>query len=237
MYKRQAISKATHEPNAPVSLNEWFKAVGDAVVAPSNYPLYSFINTLKKTNGDKLANQLLNSTVNGKKIAELIGFATFSDRVIEGHWDLLSRDFQKAIRLSWFDSKFPFTCDAPMPNLVVNALIGVYGAPAFVNTRRSQRLRYTAKTNEMFCDLFVFDQCRYFFDWLPTLETFESRFSSIEFQVLARCIMDRIGRHNWSSDVHTLRGAAVASYEEVPSAGFFDFSARETVVVSTKEGK
>lgn len=141
---------------------------------------------------------------------------------------MLSAEFRKAIRMPWFDAEGRFTCDVALPNLIVNALVGVYGVPSIVNTRKSQRLRYTAKTNEMFCDLFVFDQCRYFFDWLPTLETFESRFKSVPFQVLMRCIMDRIGRHNHNCDIHTFRGAAVADSNEIPSAGFFNFSDRET---------
>jgi hypothetical protein len=79
--RKATVAKATFQPGDDVPFEQWLDQVGDAVVAPGNYPLRSFINTLKKIDGDKLANQILGSRVNGKNISQLIEVATFADGV------------------------------------------------------------------------------------------------------------------------------------------------------------
>jgi len=39
----------------------------------------------------------------------------------------------------------------------------------WLSTNPSDASRYKAKSTEMFTDLFVLDQCRYYFDWFPTI--------------------------------------------------------------------
>ena len=109
----------------------------------------------------------------------------------------------------WFDRAQRFSCDSVFPHLLTNSLLALYGYPYFVNAGSSLRHSYTAKQTTMFTDTFVFDQCRYFFDWFPVVELVPARFKSRGFQVVARCIMDRIGRSDWSSDSHPFRLSAV----------------------------
>lgn len=118
-----------------------------------------------------------------------------------------------------------------LANLLINSLLGFYGRLASPNPRESLRLKYQAKETEMFTDLSVFDECRYYYDWFPTVEQSPSRFESIAFQVLARCILDRIERSDWKSDSHPFRGAAVAGRDEVPEAKWYNFKPRQTVTV------
>jgi len=132
-----------------------------------------------------------------------------------------------AVGTSWFDRTARLTCDLPLPNLIVNSLLGIYGRPWFVNPRLSDRVSYRAKTRRMYCDLFVLDQCRSYFDWFPTVDLCPTRFQSTPFQIVARSILDRIGRHNFSPDIHPFRGAAVLSFSEHEVAGCYRFKDRE----------
>jgi hypothetical protein len=140
-----------------------------------------------------------------------------TNSVIEGNWDIISPELLAAIRCSWFDYKARLTCDVPLPNLLVNSLIGAYGRPYFYNARLSHRVRYTSNFREMYCDLFVFDQCRSFFDWFPTVQACPSRFESIPFQIVARCIIDRLCWANFYNTANPFRGAAIGSISEIPT--------------------
>ncbi len=73
----------------------------------------------------------------------------------------------------WFDSPGArlagLFCDAPLPNLIVDLLVGVYGYPYHVNLKKLKRFEYTAKETPMYTDVFVLDQCRYLYDLVPTI--------------------------------------------------------------------
>lgn len=209
---------------------DWARQAGDIVLSPSSYPVYSFYRLLKSEKPpDFLVDQLGNLKIGGQELGKFLGYASLMDHVLEGHWKVLSEPMLRAVALSWFDQKHPFSCDAPLPNLLINSLLGIYGRPAFPNPRQCVRLKYRAKQTEMFTDLLVLDQCRYYYDWFPTVEQSPARFESVAFQVLARCILDRIERADWNSDSHPFRGAAVASAGEIPVAKLYTFAPREAV--------
>lgn len=75
-------------------------------------------------------------------------------------------------------------CGRPFPNLLVHSVLGIHGRPYFYSSRDSIRGCYTAKSTRMFTDLCVLDQCRYYYDWFPTVPQVPSRFGSHAFQVL-----------------------------------------------------
>lgn len=200
--------------------------IGDIALSPSSYPLYSFYEDLKSRKHEFLR-QLESLEINGEKLDHLLGAASLADAVFEGHWDAMSPAMLKAIALSWFDCACPFSCDTPLPNLIVNSLLGIYGNPYLVNCRASERLCYTAKATKMFTDILVLDQCRYYYDWFPTVLLAPDRFQSRGFQVVARCILDRIGRTDQSADSHPFRGAAVAALGSIPIAEWYKFPNRK----------
>jgi hypothetical protein len=226
---KAGFGAATNWPEEPNSIEEFVKQAGHVVLSPSSYPILSFFDQLKQLDNVSLSTQLGNFKLNGYQMGELIGYVSLLDNVFEGHWDCLSEKLKRAVAMSWFDAKFSYGCDTPLPNLLVNSLLGLYGRPWFVNPRNSLRLRYRAKTNEMYCDMLIFDQCRYFFDWWPTLDLCPQRFKSLTFQILARCMIDRIGWHNWKTDVHPFRGGAFACMGEIDCAMPFDFKKRKYI--------
>lgn len=229
---KAAMSKAQYVPQDAASIEELLQNMGQMVLSPSSYPLYSFFQELKRIDPpEPLVSQLGNLKIRGQQIGDLIGIATMLDRVVEGHWNCLSDDMRRAIRSSWFDAETKFSCDVPLPNLLLNSLLSIYGHPLFPNVRNSFRLEYRSKDTTMLTDFFVLDQCRYYFDWFPTIQMVPVRFRSRGFQVLARSILDRIGRSDWSSETHPFRGAAVVGHREIPVADFYDIGPREVISI------
>lgn len=200
-------------------------------LVPEGYALLTFLRSFKaKRPNDPLLQRLANSRNGGKKTGEeLLQAASVLNAVIEGHWNVLGKQMRKVVDQGWFDEQLRITCDLPLPNLLINSLLGLYGRPWFVNPRLSERISYTAKTRQMHCDLLILDQCRTYYDWFPTLEACEGRFQSIPFQIVARSIMDRIERHGFSRITHPFRGAAVVGLGEGPFARWYELSEREVV--------
>ncbi len=94
----------------------------------------------------------------------------------------------------WFDHGKRIFCYDPLPHLVTDLLIGLYGYPYHANTRKLDRIAYKARDTVMFTDVFVLDQARYLYDLLPTLPFFEESFP-VPQQLVLRVCMDAIRRH------------------------------------------
>ena len=95
---------------------------------------------------------------------------------------------------NWFDDGKRVFCYDPLPHLITDLLVGLYGYPYHANTRKLDRIAYKARDTVMFTDVFVLDQARYLYDLLPTLPFFEETFPIAEQLVLRVCI-DAVRRH------------------------------------------
>lgn len=112
--------------------------------------------------------------------------------------DVCSPDFQNILKkLDFFDRSLRLTCDVPMKNLIIELFIGLYGFPYIANVNESFSLKYKAKETWMFSNVFVFDQCRYLFDFAPSLDLFETFFERIENQFVVRACIDTIHRNHF----------------------------------------
>jgi len=223
---RKHLEKAQFIPESTESVKNWLQKVGHMALSPSSYPLLSFYEDLKRKK-HSFAKKIGELKIDDQKIDQFLKQASMLEKVFEGHWDGVNDAMKKAILLSWFDRDNHFSCDVPLPNLIVNSLLGIYGHPYFPNPKKSERLTYTAKQTKMFTDVFVFDQCRYYYDWFPTILLSPDRFKSKSFQIIARCILDRIGWSDYTSSSHPFRGAAVACMGQIPSAQPSNFSPRK----------
>ncbi len=208
---------------------------GEFHLAPYSYPLASFIRQLSAYRGnDHILNLLARNQKDrqGRTMGELIELGSMLSKVVEGHWRLLNERMLQAVRTSWFDYKLRITCDIPLPNLTINSLLGIYGRPWFANPRLTDRVTYKAKVQRMFCDLLVLDQCRSYFDWFPVVEAVPVRFQSIPFQIIARSILDQIGKHNFQTDTHPFHGSVVTATRDQGDGHlsvFHDFCERESI--------
>jgi hypothetical protein len=196
-----------------------YRLIGDILLNPRSYPILSFVNLLERTNKqDPLLNALRGHNRKNVFFKHIISVSELTNAVVEGNWHLLSTELGTAMECSWFDERFRITCDLPLPNLLVSSIVGTYGRPYLYNAKQSCRVQYVSNVQEMFCDLFVFEQCRSFFDWFPTVQACPSRFKSTSFQIVARCLIDRLGWANFYNTANPFRGSAIAGRGETWAA-------------------
>lgn len=227
---KQLVSRAKEEGLRAKRFDEWLDIVGDTVINANAYPILSFFRALSKLKpSESLASQVGGYQIHGTSLVATTEIAGLFENVVEGHWSILSKEMLEAVGSSWFDFHNPFSCDVPLPNLLVNTLIGTYGQPYHAVTRASERLKYKAKSTEMYTDIIAFDQARYFYEWFPLVQAVPARFKSLSFQILARCLIDRLGRNDWSCESHPFRGGAVVGFGEAFSAKSYELPVRRTI--------
>ncbi len=179
-------------------------------ISPSSYPLYVFLEESKTMLGfDPVTPVFRSYRINGRKVTDLLRIALVIESIFEGHWDVASDKLLRAIANSWFNSKVSLYCDAALPNLLVNSVLGIYGYPHHVAPGPSLRLKYTAKETTMFGDCLLFDQCREFYDFFPILDLVPDFSANVGNEMLARAMLDQIGWQDWSCDQHPFEGSAL----------------------------
>ncbi|MFO0605695.1 MAG: class I SAM-dependent methyltransferase [Polyangiales bacterium] len=231
---KEALQAATSEPPDPLEtetpdeyLRRYFMQTGDVLLNASGYPLLQFLrNSSKDKVAAELIRPILDYKLRNEPIEKSLLAATVLAKIAEGHAGVASLEMQAALRQSWVDSAGGLFCDVPLPNLLINTLYGIYGHPYLPNPRRSTRISYTAKTTKMYMDVLVLDQCRYFYDYLPTIDLIPDRFRSVAYQLVLRACLDRMGRYDFSSSSHPFHGAALGGFGEYTSASAYDFSRR-----------
>jgi hypothetical protein len=225
---RNEISGRRDDEDIHQFFSRMIEETGDIYLNPSGYPLLTFLERSAK---DPALQKLLGiissqKPAGGDTLAEAHRYASLLAQVLEGNWNVASPSVLMALAKSWFDKKGGFFCDVPLPNLLINSLMGIYGRPYFSNPRSSRRFRYVAKQTEMYTDMLVFDQCRYYFDQFPTVDLIPSCFRSLEFQLILRACLDRIGRYDFASSSHPFRGAALGGFGEYKGADRYDYRRR-----------
>lgn len=226
---KAAIAASLHPPEGG-NMEELLRSAGHAQLAPSAYAYLWTINLAKERleSNDPLRDFLLNQRLAQSRLSDAIEAVSLVRNFFEGYvdwgahnWHACSDELREVLdAFRWFDSEgqplFRFFCDAPLPNLIVDLLVGLYGYPYHVNVRKLRRLSYRAKQTTMMSDVFILDQCRYLYDFVPTLPLFGPELPH-GMQFVLRICMDLIRRHTDSSCWDLYRGAALASTGE---AGF-----------------
>ena len=241
---RNGLRRATSAPptigpdDTPENyLARFYSQTGDVFLNSSSYPVLRFFQNASKDKGlENLIQPLISYKLRSETIGKSFSNTTILAQIIEGHWDVASREMKLALAQSWIDSKGGLFCDVPLPNLLINSLFGIYGHPYLPNPRQSARFSYIAKATKMYTDLLVLDQCRYYFDYLPTIDLIPSRFQSHAYQLILRACLDRIGRHDFCSSAHPFRGAALGSFDEFAGAIAYDFLPRTNAPPSGSTG-
>jgi hypothetical protein len=117
----------------------------------------------------------------------------------------------------WFDSDGePWSrmfCDTPFPRLIVELLLGTYGFPYHVNVGKVLRLKYTSRSTPMYTDVFVMDQARYLYDFVPCMPLLQEPLGDAH-QFILRICMDAIARHAHYGYRELFRGCALAGIGE-----------------------
>lgn len=87
-------------------------------------------------------------------------------------------------------------CDIPMIHLWLEIIVNRLGYVYHSNIQNHHRFDYQAKTRKMCTDIFTFDKCRAFYDWLPMIEFYGEDLKQIDRQMLSRICVDAISKHS-----------------------------------------
>ena len=156
---------------------------------------------------DPVQQELFNHELHGTKLNRAIRDVYFMRHLLDSkfneyanhHARACSRTLATLFReFNWFD--YDVTPDgnvlgtSPQINLLTDLLLGLYGYPYHANVKKHLRFKYTARKTPMYSDVFVLDQARYFYDFVPTLPVIGTE---LEFghQLILRTCMDLISRH------------------------------------------
>ncbi|MFC7348292.1 hypothetical protein ACFQO9_16355 [Chryseobacterium zhengzhouense] len=144
---------------------------------------------------------------NAQKLFEKIELVCYF--ITEQLKDGLHSDKLEKINKSWkaFD-KYVF-CDVFLFHQLKDILIGQLTSPYFYNVDWTKRWTYKAKETEMFMDLITYDECRYIFDWMPTLDMFEEGVEDWNRQLSLRFAMDSITKQRRWYNEEFFNGTAV----------------------------
>ena len=93
----------------------------------------------------------------------------------------------------------------------------------------SERFRYIAKTNCMYTDVTIYDECRYIYEWLPGLHQIESSFENISWQYVFRFALDGLVkmRQNYNNEFF-FQGSIVSNTVQ----GFSSKKLKERILIN-----
>ena len=123
-----------------------------------------------------------------------------------------------------------YFCDLPMVHLWYEMIINSLGYPYHTNVKNHLRHSYTAKTRKMCVDVFTFDQCRGFYDWLPMIEYQSDYVKDFDKQMIIRMSIDAIAKHSMGIIEQQYYGSAVAGLGDADWVRFYEFRMREELV-------
>jgi hypothetical protein len=97
----------------------------------------------------------------------------------------------------------------------IEVLFRQVATPYHVNVERTRRWGYQAKDTPMFMDMLVLDECRYLYDWMPTIDMFSEGIKNIERQLVYRFVLDGVAKHcRWYNPEYFSGCAVVDQFAE-----------------------
>jgi len=155
----------------------------------------------------------------------------YKESIYENFIEILSDPLKNAIpKLKQVipDNRGGLFCDVPIQHLWLELAINQIGYPYHSNSQNHRRYNYIAKKREMALDIFTFDKCRAFYDWLPMVEYYIDDLSIIERQIITRSCMDAIGKHTFQNNLDELYyGSALLCVLERSYSGHYNIPLRE----------
>lgn len=113
----------------------------------------------------------------------------------------LHSDKLEIIMNKWKSGSAHIFCDVFLFHQFKDILIGQLTSPYFYSVEFTKRWMYKAKSQKMFVDAIIYDECRYIFDWMPTVDMFDESLDNLERQFSLRFAMDGIAKQRrWYND-------------------------------------
>ena len=134
--------------------------------------------------------------------------------------EFYSEKFRNLTKRLWHQEMYQF-CDLVLFHQVKELLFRQIAVPYHINIEKTKRWTYLAKETRMFMDMIVFDECRYIYDWMPTIDMIEAGMDSIDRQLCYRFALDALGKHRrWYNNEYFSGTAVIDQFEEGFEAKF-----------------
>lgn len=120
----------------------------------------------------------------------------------------------------WHREMYQF-CDLVLFHQITELLFRQIAVPYHINIEKTKRWTYLAKDTRMFMDMIVLDECRYVYDWMPTVDMIEAGMDSIDRQLCYRFALDALGKHRrWYNNEYFFGTAVIDQFQEGFEAKF-----------------
>jgi hypothetical protein len=211
---RQLLADLRHEHVEVNSLEEWIIKVHHHLLAVAAYPLLNWVRLARQELDNAHPLRRFLETGRGQiSLGDTLYVYSLLKRFEENGFGLntstaavCSPELRTVLAdTDFFDRNMRLTTDTPMKNLLVDLLYGAYGYPHLANAGVSAAIKYQAKDTAMYSNLFVFDQCRYLYDFLPTMELLPDFFKDPLRQVIIRGCIDGIHRNHFTLNPDVFR--------------------------------
>lgn len=118
--------------------------------------------------------------------------------------------------------------DKANKNLFFDTVINQLAYPMHYVAGQSRRYTYVAKTQRMFTDLILFDECRYIYDWIPSVNQLQQAFSNLSWQYTFRFGLDGLvkQRINYNNEFF-FQGSVIS--KKIPGFEDVQFPKREKI--------
>lgn len=200
------IKSIKSEPPSASSMKELLTTVQHYKLSVYSYPLLNWARlSEERLDGNHIINSFLKSKRKKMSLSDALYLGSLLKRFEEGGesgfntftHEICGPKFRKLLNeLDFFDRHLRLTCDIPMKNLIAELFFGLYGFPYVANSEKSFSLKYKAKDTWMYSNCFIFDQCRYLYDYIPSPDLFNTFFNGIHNQIVLRGCIDLIRRNH-----------------------------------------
>ncbi len=118
-----------------------------------------------------------------------------------------SESMNKLKGVNWMSNYYQF-CDFFLFHQAKEVLFRQLAVPYHVNVEATKRWKYTAKDTPMYMDMLILDECRYLYDWMPTIDMMKHSLTDIERQLSFRFVLDAISKHRRYLSTEVFYGTA-----------------------------
>jgi hypothetical protein len=204
---------------------------GDIITEPGNMPLLWTIAALHRKRNcqdlnypqfiyedpeyEKFGNFFLRQLSYSNQESELIfNLELFHFLLNYSHNEFYSKKLTNLAKRRWSQEMYMF-CDLVLFHQINDLLFRQLAVPYHVNIEKTKRWTYMAKDTRMFMDMIILDECRYIYDWMPTIDMIEASMDSIDRQLCYRFALDALGKHRrWYNNEYFFGTAVIGQFEE-----------------------
>lgn len=189
---------------------------GDIHIDPGMYPLIWTLKNLEEqsivdSNFKYFSDLFLNQLSCLKNLEELNLYLSLMHLLMTEKEEIsyFYSENLKYISQNWDPFKKVIFCDVFLFTHVKDLLIHQLSVPYHLNIESTTRWTYKAKDTQMFMDLLLFDECRYIYDWMPTVDMLEYNLNDPEIELSFRFALDAICKNRTWYNTEFFFGTAI----------------------------